>query len=133
MKKKLLTRFGLMLGAGAMMPLWAFAQTSVDCSAAEGLNFALCRISEIINGAMPIVVALGVLYFMWGVISYAIAKDEEAKTTGRGHMINGLIAIMVLVSIWGLVSLLKSTLGLGNVENDTVQIPCIESPGVYCN
>ncbi|MDQ3075718.1 MAG: hypothetical protein M3Q34_01145 [bacterium] len=109
---------------------------SNECSGYEvGANqnsvlFALCRISLILNTLVPIIIVLGVVYFMYGVISYAIAKDDEAKTAGRGAMINGLIALLVITSIWGLVKILKTTFGVTN--DSAIQVPCIASPGVTC-
>jgi hypothetical protein len=92
--------------------------------------FSLCRISLFINTLIPILIALAVVYFMWGVIQYAIAKDEEAKTGGRDAMIWGLVALLVLTSMWGLVNILKKTFGV--TDSSAIQVPCIESPGVYC-
>jgi len=92
--------------------------------------FALCRVSLILNTLVPIIIVLGVVYFMYGVISYAIAKDEEAKTGGRDAMINGLIALLVITSIWGLVRILKNTFGV--TDSSVIAVPCIESPGVDC-
>jgi hypothetical protein len=96
------------------------------------LSAILCKIGELLNTIMPILIALGVVYFIWGVVSYVIAKDDEAKTKGRDTMIMGIIGLVVIVSVWGLVSILKNTFGLGNPSQGTVQIPCIPSPGVPC-
>lgn len=116
---------------GAILPVLAFAQTN-SCNTGQFNVFErlLCNISVIINTIIPILIALGVVYFIWGVINYAIAKDEEAKTAGRGAMISGLIALMVIVSIWGLVNMLKSFIGVGN--DNTIAVPCVETPGVTC-
>jgi hypothetical protein len=116
----------------------AFAQTTVQgaCNGYEigpnqnAILFSLCRISLFINTLIPILIALAVVYFMWGVIQYAIAKDEEAKTGGRDAMIWGLVALLVLTSMWGLVNILKKTFGV--TDSSAIQVPCIESPGVYC-
>ena len=92
--------------------------------------YALCRIGLILNTIVPIIIVLGVVYFMYGVISYAIAKDDEAKTAGRGAMINGLIALLVITSIWGLIAMLKNTFGV--TSSKIIQVPCIESAGITC-
>lgn len=105
--------------------------TTSQCPDPGTLMYVLCRVSLLINSVIPVLIALGVVYFIYGVISYAIAKDEEAKTTGRSAMIYGLIALLVIVSIWGLISIVKRTFGV-NDPNDTIQVPCIESPGIVC-
>ena len=64
MKKKLiaLSGFGLMAA-----PLWAFAQvsTSASCYAGQvGIQAVICKIGEILNTLIPILVVLGVVYFI---------------------------------------------------------------------
>jgi len=120
MKKKLipLVGFGLVL-----TPLFAFAQNA--CPATGDISFVLCKIAQLLNTIVPILIALAVVYFIWGVVSFVIAKEEEAKTAGRDKIIYGLIGLVVIVSIWGLVSILKNTFGLSSSSNGTIQIPCI--------
>lgn len=78
--------------------------------------------TSIINGLMPFIVALAVLYFIWGVFQFvAAAGDEEARSSGRDKMIYGIIGIFVMVSVWGLVNLLKGTFGVTNTIIDTTQ------------
>lgn len=120
----------------AVLPYMAFAQpqTVWDSCTALGtqttLASILCKLSVLINTIIPILIALGVVYFIWGVISYVVAGDDEAKTKGRDKMIYGLIGLLVIVSIWGLVNILKRSFG---VDNDpTISVPCIKAPGVYC-
>lgn len=131
---KNLFKWGGVLGV-FLLPVLAFAQpttvSGADCALQQGsIEYALCRISLILNTVVPILIVLGVVYFIYGVISYAIAKDSEAKTSGRDAMIYGLIALLVITSIWGLVYILKSTFGIG--DQAAIQVPCIESPGIKC-
>jgi len=44
--------------------------------------------------------ALGVVYFVWGVVTYVIASDEEAKKTGRDRIIYGIIGLAVIIGVW---------------------------------
>ena len=71
-------------------------------------------ISDIIrNYIVPLIIGLAVLYFLWGVLQYVLAGgDEEKRKLGRDHMIYGVIAIFVMISIWGLVGVLRNTTGL---------------------
>lgn len=110
-------------------------QANISCDAlkeASGttLMYMLCRVSLLLNTLIPILITLGVVYFIYGVISYAIAKDDEAKTAGRGAMIAGLIALLVIVSMWGLITILKRTFGV--TDSAVIAIPCIASPGIKC-
>ena len=135
MKKKI-----FLLGSAvlALTPFLAFAQvdecvTVPPSATSYGIGLILCRTGVFINSVIPILITLGVVYFIWGVISYAIAKDEEAKTKGKGAMIWGLIALLVIVSIWALVGVIQRTFGVNDVANDPIiNVPCIASPGNVC-
>lgn len=83
----------------------------------------ICRIAQWVNLIIPIVIGLAVLIFIWGVVQYVIAKEEEAKTEGRDKMIYGLIGLAVIVSVWGLVAVLKNSFGISNTAS--IQVPCI--------
>ncbi len=52
-------------------------------------------------------VSLSVVWFIWNVIKYSMSDDEGGKEKAKSQMINGIIAIAVTVSIWGLVYLLQ--------------------------
>ncbi len=133
MKKNLF----VLSGAGlALAPMFAFAQTSSNCAIGSGgtLSGILCQVGNLLNSVMPVIIALGVVYFIWGVVSYVVGSDEEAKKKGRDRIIYGIIGLVVIVSIWGLVAILKNTFGLKGAGDTygTLQVPCIPSPGVTC-
>ena len=104
---KLLEKFVPILSLLALTPLIASAQAS------SGLADVVSRISDLFGAVIPVLVALGVVYFIWGVIQYVIYDEEEAKKKGRERMIYGIIGLAVIVSIWGLVAILNQTFGLG--------------------
>ena len=110
----------------ALTPFLALAQTT--CLPTGDIGFVFCKIGSLLNAVVPVLIALGVVYFIWGVVSYVIGSDEEAKKKGRDKMIYGLIGIVVIVSIWGLVSILKNTFNLSTSSTGTVQVPCIPIP-----
>ncbi|MDE2058094.1 MAG: hypothetical protein KGI78_04625, partial [Patescibacteria group bacterium] len=60
---------------------------------------------------VPAIFALIVLAFVWGAAKYFIIEgDEGAREHGRQLVLWGVIAIVVLVSLWGIVNILLSTL-----------------------
>ncbi len=63
---------------------------------------------------VPVIFALAFLVFIYGVVKYLfISGGEETKRTeGRNFMLWGIIGMVVLFSVWGLVSILLSTLGI---------------------
>jgi glycerol-3-phosphate acyltransferase PlsY len=53
--------------------------------------------------------------------------DEEKRTTGRNTMIYGIVAIFVILSVWGLVNILNGTFGTANQSNPQ-QLPNLPQP-----
>lgn len=76
------------------------------------LGYLLCKLQGILNSIIPVLVALGMVYFVWGVVQYFIRNDEEAKKKGRDRIIYGIIGLAVIVSVWGLVNIVVNTFGL---------------------
>ncbi len=107
----------------ALIPLFASAQV---CNPTQNLGDILCKISKLINTVIPVLLALGVLYFVWGVVQYVMASEEEAKKKGRDRMIFGIIGLVVIVSMWGLVGILINTFGLSGTT--TYTLPCVPFP-----
>ena len=74
------------------------------------VDYVVC----IVNGSViPLIFSLAVVMFVWGVVQYVINSDEEAKKAkGKQFMIWGIIALTVMVGVWGLVNILGNTFGL---------------------
>lgn len=69
---------------------------------------------EIIVGTLvPLVISLAVIYFLYGIVKYLIAAGDETKRKESVKVITyGLIAIFVMVCVWGLVSFITNTFGV---------------------
>jgi len=108
--------------AMAMSPFIALAQDANVTSFVKIIGF----IHAFINTVMPIIISLAVLYFVWNVFLFVGAgDDEEKRKAARGKMIFGIIAIFVMVSVWGLVNILVNTFGLSNVTVSAPDIPAV--------
>lgn len=76
-----------------------------------GLQGVLTTVSSLVNMVVPIILTLAIIYFMWGLLQY-LTKAGEEQAKARDQMIWGIVAIAVMVSIWGLVGILQSTFGI---------------------
>ncbi len=121
MKNKLIVLSGLVLG---FAPLTLLAQTTGGAPRVCGslgststIQGVICKLSEILSALIPFLIILGVIYFIWGVITYVISSDEEGKKDGRSRMIYGIIGLVVIVAVWGLVKIVTNTFGLSNIQN----------------
>lgn len=122
---KKIIALGFVLGATPFMVL-----------AAENVNAfsILGQIANLLAFVMPILIALAVVYFIWGVIQYTVSTDEEAKKGARGKIIQGLIGLFVIVAFWGIISLITTTFGVGPEKLAPDVVPCVpnEQAGIEC-
>jgi zinc transporter ZupT len=73
-------------------------------------KYVTCIIS---GSVIPLIFALALAMFVWGVVQYVINSDEEAKKAkGKQFMIWGIIGLAVMVSVWGLVKIVGNTFGI---------------------
>ncbi len=114
MKKVILT-------ALAFAPALAFAQNLGN------LETLTRSIGRLIDLALPIVVAIALLGFFWGLVKFIFAAgDEEKRKEGKQFMIWGLVGLFVMVSVWGLVRFVGNALNVG--QGDTIIVPRV--PGL---
>jgi uncharacterized membrane protein (GlpM family) len=126
MKKRLIVLSSVL----SLTPIWALA-ANATCSSnlLTPIEGVICTIGKILNTVIPVLIVLGVLYFVWGVVAYVIGNDEEAKKKGRNRIIYGIIGLVVIVGMWGLVNLVTSTFGLSNT-GVPITTPCVPgTPG----
>lgn len=63
---------------------------------------------------LPTIVAFMFVIFVWGIVKYFFLNvdDEKARESGRQFALWGVLGLVILFSIWGLVNILLSTLGI---------------------
>lgn len=102
----------LLVGLVALLPAAASAVT---------LENTVGTVSSLINALIPLVLAIAVLVFFWGLAMYLLKTDDaEGRGKGISIMFMGIIVIFVMVSIWGIVRILQSTF---RVEGNAPIIP----------
>ena len=106
------------------MPFIAFAATNI--------TGVLVVISGILGLIMPILIAFAAVWFVWGVITYIMSKDEEQKKAGRSKIINGLIGLFVIIAFWGILGIVIKTFNVDKSIGDVVpSIPILDPNGNY--
>ncbi len=120
MKKKLIV-LSSVLGLTPFLASAASGKCLLILADSKGtVEDIICKIGSILDTVIPILVVLGVVYFVWGVISYVISDDEKAKKEGRDRMIYGIIGLVVIVAMWGLVSIVSNTFDVGGYGQPTL-------------
>lgn len=105
------------------LPTMAFA-------ALTALNNLAIGIGTVVTTLIPIVMGLAVLVFFWGLVKYiANADDEGAKESGKNLMIWGMVALFVMVALWGILGFVQTELGInGTITNPpppAFQVPTV--------
>ena len=100
---------------GAISPILAFAATDL-------IGPIIIQLIGYLSFFLPAIITVAIIYFVWGVVQYMMASDEEQKKLGRSKIINGLIGLFVIVSFWGLIEIVKTSFGITNTP--TASRPC---------
>lgn len=85
------------------------------------LNSIITSGSFLLNQLVVFLIALAVVWFIWNVIRYVMSNDLEKKDTAKSQMIWGIVAIAVIISIWGLVALLQNIFGVSSGSASNVK------------
>jgi len=96
-----------LMGVMLLVPFVASAAVFTDFK-----SFVDFAIGIILTPLISLIVSLAVAYFVWGVSKYILhGGDPEKRKEGYRMMIYGVIAIFVMVSVWGFVNMLINTFG----------------------
>lgn len=117
MKKFSSKKLAIALSAAFVLPFVTFAQET------DGIRHLLGIAAGVIQALIPIVIGLAVLVFLWGVLRYVLSTSDGGKGEGRTFMLWGIIALFVMVSVWGLVNILRDSLGLNLATPTAPRIP----------
>lgn len=99
----------LALTVGALLlPLTSFA-------ALGNIDGLITDIGNIVNKVIPIIFAIALLGFFYGLVSY-IFGSENNKDQAKKTMIWGVVALFIMASVWGLVRFIGDAVG---VDQDT--------------
>lgn len=96
-----------------VLPVVAGAQSTVEFGWIDSIFTSIQNLVQ--NILIPLVLALALLFFIWGVIQYFIlgADDEGKRETGRAYMLYAIIGLVAIVAVWGIVNLFAEILGIG--------------------
>jgi len=114
--------------ASLAMPFLALAAGTPIFGQSDTLGNVIAKIGGLIAQATPVVVALALLGFFWGLAIYIFNQsNEKKKGEGRNIMIWGILALFIMLSVFGIISVLQSTFNVGNDQIQNNNIPSISS------
>ena len=116
--------YALLSSGMVFTPVLVFGAANLSAISDLVTQFAL-----IVAKVIPIVFALAIIYFFWGLIKLIrAAGDPKAASEGKSIMIYGVIAITIMVSIYGLVGWLQDSFGISPTA--TIILPTVPGLGL---
>jgi hypothetical protein len=68
-------------------------------------------ITNIVNPIVEVLFAVGIFVFAFGIVEMIIKGDDpEARKKGRYHMLAGALGMFIMLSAWGIIRLIASTI-----------------------
>lgn len=68
------------------------------------------NVLPIFSSAIAFIMTLAVLAFVYGAAHFVLlAGDDKSRSEGKQMMLWGIISLAVMVSVWGLVQIVKTT------------------------
>ncbi len=106
-------KFVFVLSAFLLPVLGVFAQTPAPTGGTlTNVSTVIARFQNLINLIIPFLVGLAVLVIIYGIFNFiSSAGDEEARATAKQFIIWGIIGTFIMLSVWGLVTILYNTFG----------------------
>lgn len=102
----------------AFLPSLVFAEDLIQLSAR-----LLRGIGDIVNIATPIVFGVAILAFFWGIFRYVFSQSTEGKQEAKGVLLWALVAVFLMASVYGIVALIQTTLGVGG--SGSFEVPVV--------
>ncbi|HVV14881.1 MAG TPA: hypothetical protein VHD55_00510 [Candidatus Paceibacterota bacterium] len=91
------------------LPAFAFAQVQ-----GNNLQGLIAWLGDTLNMLIPVLIALALVAFFWGLVRYVWGAGGEGAADGKSIMIAGLLGLFIMVSVWGIIKLAQNTLGVNN-------------------
>lgn len=80
----------------------------------------------IINPLILLLFALAVVYFLYGIFEFiSNQENEEKKTTGKNHMIWGIVGIVIMMGVFTILNMIMNTFNIKDINPETgkVELP----------
>lgn len=110
-----------------MMPMLVSAQATGGSGDFGKLGNIFKSFTGFINDVLiPLIFALAVVVFFYGVFKYMIlgGGDEGSRDEGKKLMLWAIVGFVVMVSLYGIIGLVSSSLGI-DTTGDAVKLPSV--------
>lgn len=105
----------------ALVPSVSFAQQLTD------INSVASKATNIGNLVVELAISFAVIWIIVSVVRYLIAGGEDGRAKGRDAIVYGVVGLFVILSIWGLVYILRTSFrtqdGVPQNQINNIKIP----------
>ena len=91
--------------------------------AVGGVGKGVETFGTLVSVGTTIAVSLAFFFFFWNLFKFIRAGDADSKEEAQGKMVWALVAIIVIVSLWGIIAFVRSVLGIEPGEANDVVVP----------
>ncbi len=95
--------------AGLLLILVTFAPVPALAQTVNNFEGLVAKIYGMISSIVPLIVALTLVVFLWGIFQLVRSNSEDARADAIKVITFGVVALFVMVSVWGLVAILNNT------------------------
>ena len=100
--------------------MWILALVALfpQVTLAQGRNTfqgLVARIYDLLASLVPLIISLTLVYFLWGIFKLVQSNSEDSRKEAINIITFGIIALFVMVSVWGFVAILSNTFFGGQV------------------
>ncbi len=103
----------------SLSPLTILAETAPQATA-RTIDGLMDWFIYLAGRALPLLMIAALVLFLFGIVKRFFWSKDTADTKEAGrYILWGIVALFVMVSVWGLVNVLKSTFNLDNKDIPT--------------
>jgi len=104
-----------------------FSIKVAHAAASTNLNGFIANVDTfIINPLISLLFALALAYFLYGAFEFILnGSNDEKKTTGKTHMLWGIIGLTIMMGVWAILGVILSTFNIQGIkpQEGTVTLP----------
>ena len=80
----------------------------------NGLGGLIKELGGVVNYSIGLLLGIALLVFFWGLVRFIfhLGGDEKEVQESRNKMLWGIIALFVMLTIWGIVAFIQGELGI---------------------
>ena len=107
------------------LPVALLVFPAITSAQLGGIGRLIEEVDHIVTVLIPLLVGIALLVFFWGLVKFIFAQGSETvKTEAKKVMGWGLVALFVMISVWGLVRFMQEAL-LGGTDFTAPPVPVL--------